>query len=86
MIKNCLTHILVLIFLISSNCLYSQQYKFEHYGQTIGLNNPFINSIEQDEHGFLVIGTGEGLGVFDGDKIKMYNSVVSRSSRSLYQV
>jgi len=56
----------LLIISISSLSVRSQFYQFQTYGSEAGLNDPFIYSIVQDPRGFLLVGTGEGLGVFDG--------------------
>ncbi|MGM0530676.1 MAG: two-component regulator propeller domain-containing protein [Bacteroidota bacterium] len=45
---------------------YSQRYQFNHFGTSEGLTQPFIYTINQDEQGFLWIGTGAGLFRFDG--------------------
>lgn len=52
-----------LFFCISSK---SQNYNFQSYRESEGLNNRFIYSINQDKDGFLLIGTGDGLYKFDG--------------------
>ena len=36
-----------------------------------GLNDPFIYALEQNEKGYLLVGTGEGLGVFNGISFEM---------------
>ncbi len=51
---------------------FSQSYKFKKFQEKEGLNNRFIYFIDQDENGFLVIGTGEGLYRYDGFKFKSY--------------
>ncbi|MFT7611829.1 MAG: ligand-binding sensor domain-containing protein, partial [Parvicellaceae bacterium] len=63
----CKTRLLFLVvFSISSLAVQGQYYQFQTYGAEAGLNDPFIYSIVQDTRGFLLVGTGEGLGVFDG--------------------
>ncbi|MBT4775518.1 MAG: hypothetical protein HON99_07350, partial [Crocinitomicaceae bacterium] len=49
----------------------SQYYQFQSYGLEAGLSDPFIYSITQDDRGYLLVGTGEGLGVFDGVSFEM---------------
>ena len=49
----------------------SQYYQFQGYGLEAGLSDPFIYSITQDDRGYLLVGTGEGLGVFDGVSFEM---------------
>ena len=45
---------------------YSQKYQFNHFGTSEGLTQPFIYTINQDDRGFLWIGTGAGLFRYDG--------------------
>lgn len=52
--------------------LKSQEYKLDQLDQNVGLNNPFINTINQADNGNLIVGTGEGVGVFDGKNFEMY--------------
>ena len=52
--------------------LKSQEYKLDQFDQNVGLNNPFINTINQADNGNLLVGTGEGVGVFDGKTFEMY--------------
>jgi len=50
----------------------SQQYKVDQFGQNVGLDDPFINTIDQADNGYLLVGTGEGIGVFDGASFEMF--------------
>ena len=59
----------ILILLI--NNVYSQEYKFQQFSMQNGLNDPFIYALEQDDRGYLLVGTGEGLGIFDGVSFEM---------------
>ena len=52
--------------------LKSQEYKLDQFDQNFGLNNPFVNTINQADNGNLIVGTGEGVGVFDGKNFEMY--------------
>ncbi len=63
--------LILFLVLLSSVQLYGQEFKFEHLGQNVGLRDPFIYSIEQDNNGYLIVGTGEGVGVFDGESFDM---------------
>lgn len=49
----------------------SQEYTFQQFSQQHGLNDPFIYALTQDDRGFLLVGTGEGLGIFDGVSFRM---------------
>lgn len=43
-----------------------QSYTFQKYAEQDGLTNRFIYTLDQDERGNLMIGTGEGLFTYDG--------------------
>ncbi len=64
---------LFFLFLIYHNS-YSQEYKFHHLDKKQGLSHSFIYTINQDENGLLLVGTGEGVGVFDGTSFQMFGS------------
>ncbi len=72
------TFILLLITTVFSQAqdygflLKSQQYKLDQFDQNFGLNNPFVYTINQADNGSLLVGTGEGVGVFDGKNFEMY--------------
>jgi len=72
------TFILLLITTVFSQAqdygflLKSQQYKLDQFDQNFGLNNPFVYTINQADNGSLLVGTGEGVGVFDGENFEMY--------------
>lgn len=53
---------------IGSVVLQAQSITFKHYGIEEGLIHPSIYTINQDNNGFLWIGTGEGVCRFDGIK------------------
>ena len=53
---------------------YSQEYKFEHLDRKQGLSHSFIYTIEQDANGLLLVGTGEGVGVYDGKQFQMFTT------------
>ncbi len=55
-------------FLLFSFGVLSQSTTFKHFGIDEGLIHPSIYNINQDNNGFLWIGTGEGLCYFDGTK------------------
>ena len=61
----------LIILLISYLFGNAQYYQFKGYGLESGLTDPFIYSITQDARGYLIVGTGEGLGVFDGVSFEM---------------
>ena len=55
--------------------LFCQHYttQFNAYNVEDGLSHRFVNAIEQDEDGFIWIGTNYGLNRFDGYEFKVYN-------------
>lgn len=61
----------VLVLITVNILIYSQEYKFSFYGQHEGLTDVFINTINQDENGYLIVGTGQGVGFYDGRKFTM---------------
>ena len=58
--------VLLLILLNSFIFSYSQDLKFRPFGADKGLSDNYVYSIQQDNNGFLWLGTGEGLCRFDG--------------------
>ncbi len=59
---------------------FSQQIYFEHYSNDQGLSSESVNSILQDNFGFLWIGTDAGLDRFDGYDFKVYGNEIPSSS------
>ncbi len=56
----------LMFFFILSGITLAQDYHFKTYSTEDGLSNRFVYTINQDESGFLWIGTGSGLSRFDG--------------------
>lgn len=52
----------------------AQLYNIKLYTDDNGLAQNYIYSISQSKNGFLLIGTGEGFTVFDGDKFKTFTT------------
>ena len=44
----------------------TQSYKFKKFQEQDGLNSRFVYTLDQDEYGQLLIGTGDGLFIYDG--------------------
>lgn len=61
-----------LIILFLSCISYGQIYNFQYISQAKGLTNTFVNDIIQDDRGFLFISTGEGIGIYNGQKVEMF--------------
>jgi ligand-binding sensor domain-containing protein len=52
----------------------AQSYEYTRYSEKDGLKNRFVYSVNQDERGNLLIGTGEGLFSYDGFSFKEFNT------------
>ena len=66
---------LIILFLLSSTSFLSlaQSYQFRNYGVNEGLPGRFIYTINQDQDGFIWLGTDKGLCYFDGFEYHMVN-------------
>ncbi len=49
----------------------AQEYKFNYYGQEQGLTDLFIYTIDQADNGYLMVGTSQGIGFYDGSHFEM---------------
>lgn len=65
-------HILAFIFMLASFCSFGQRYSFVEYSTEIGLPQSQVNSIAQDDQGYLWIGTLGGLAKFNGKEFTSY--------------
>ncbi|MGV3609900.1 MAG: two-component regulator propeller domain-containing protein [Fluviicola sp.] len=63
--------LLVLVFGISQS-FNAQLYNIKSYTDDNGLAQNYVYSISQNENGLLLIGTGDGFNVFDGDRFKTF--------------
>ncbi|MEZ4799193.1 MAG: two-component regulator propeller domain-containing protein [Flavobacteriales bacterium] len=66
-----------LLLFICTLSVYSQSYSFRIYNEQDGLENRYINTIDQSNEGKLILGTGEGLFAFDGFEFKSYHTADS---------
>lgn len=64
----------LLLLLVLSYCAVAQSYKYDCYTADNGLAQNYIYAIEQDNNGFLWIGTGNGISRFDGHNFKTFNT------------
>ena len=77
---------LFLLILLSVSIISAQEnYEFTHYTASDGLSINFVTKVLQDSHGFIWIGTTNGLNRFDGYNFKIFepdrgdtNSISSR--------
>lgn len=63
---------ILLISLLSLS--YGQTFRFNQYTTEDGISQNFIYSINQDQNGYLWVGTGEGLCKFDGINFQTYTT------------
>ncbi len=69
-----LTRLTVLFMLCGLEMVFAQdEVKFEHISTDNGLSQNDINTIYQDDHGYLWFGTHDGLNKYDGYGFKVYN-------------
>ncbi len=66
--------ILSVIFLAFIASTYAQTYHFDNYSVKEGLAQSSVYSIDQDEKGFVWLGTASGLSSFDGNQIINYTT------------
>ncbi|MEL7834163.1 ligand-binding sensor domain-containing protein [Fodinibius sp. Rm-B-1B1-1] len=81
-----LINIFVLLFLFAG-IAEAQNLPFRNYSIEDGLSEAVVNTIAQDEEGYLWIGTGYGLNRFDGINFKSYyieDGLLNNSVQSLY--
>ena len=69
--------ILFLVGLILIPKTHSQRLKFEHYGEEDGLSHNSVRHIEQDDKGFIWLGTSSGLNRFDGYRFKRFSTTIN---------
>jgi ligand-binding sensor domain-containing protein/serine phosphatase RsbU (regulator of sigma subunit) len=62
-----------ILFIVASIACLGQSYRFKIFTEQQGLESRYVNTINQDENGKLIIGTGEGLFTFDGFDFKAYH-------------
>ncbi len=75
MIRTILLIFLTLLFFKFSTAQnFNNQLFFKRYGMQEGLSEATINSIKKDNHGYLWIGTNNGLDRFDGYSFKHYGN------------
>lgn len=63
----------LLFFLFFTGALTAQQYNFDHFTVKNGLSNNVVRAIEQDDLGFIYIGTNNGLNIYDGSTLSRFS-------------
>ncbi len=71
---------LILSICLSLTYTYSQGAYFEHLKVSNGLSHYSVNSLYQDEHGMIWIGTRDGLNRYDGNEITVYKQIKGDST------
>src|SRR6476646_8016261 len=66
--------ILIGIYLLSCHNLYAIQ-SIRYLGIEQGLSNNAVTSIYKDKHGFVWIGTYDGLNKYDGSTVRIYRNI-----------
>ena len=64
---------ILIICLVISCKLFSQDYSFRVYDNKVGLKSPEIFTVFIDSRGFIWLGGADGLTRFDGKNFKNYN-------------
>ncbi len=67
--------VIMTLLYFNSSPVYSQGTFFEHLKITDGLSHYSVNSLYQDEHGFVWIGTRDGLNRYEGNKITVFRQI-----------
>lgn len=75
---------LFVIFLISASTLFGQRYAFISFSTPEGLPQSQVNSITQDDAGYLWVGTFEGLARFNGKDFVSFNKSNGLLSNRIY--
>jgi len=73
-LNNIITLLLLFVGLIVSSIGYTQSYQFSKYSIEEGLPQQYIYSLNQDDHGFIWVGTGDGISKFDGIEFQNYTT------------
>ncbi len=75
--------LLIIGAVFSTPPLYAQQakqYSFSHYTATMGLVSNQVNSVVQDQAGYIWVGTTDGLQRFDGQRYKTFRHIRNDST------
>ncbi len=72
--KKVITTVLIVLLSLISSFAQEISYRFEQISMDKGLSNNRVYSIIQDHHGFLWIGTLDGLNRYDGYEFKVFKS------------
>lgn len=84
----CLSRWLLVLLLIHVGISSAQEYAFRNYSIGQGLSESVVNTLIQDEKGYIWMGTGFGLNRFDGHDFTIYlqeNGLKSTQINTLYK-
>ena len=71
---------LILVWLMTSLAIAGADFKFQHLNTSYGLPNQQVESLVQDQNGYIWIGTRNGLAKFDGYNVETYYHVEGQSN------
>ena len=75
------TLLIIFVFLLPAGNIHGvQNAYFEHLKVSNGLSHYSVNSLYQDEHGLVWIGTRDGLNRYDGNEITVYKQIIGDST------
>lgn len=66
--------VLIFLWLFLSSVAFGQNFRLKEYTIEDGLPQNFIYTVNQDKHGYLWVGTGDGLARFDGNEFESYTT------------
>lgn len=67
----------ILFFLLHADYLGAQSFRFNTFDSSVGLPQNFVYALEQDQDGYLWMGTGEGLVRYNGLEFENFNQTDS---------
>ena len=71
---------LILAWLFTSLITDAADFKFQHLNTSYGLPNQQVESLVQDEEGYIWIGTRNGLARYDGYNVETYYHIEGKSN------
>ena len=76
---------IILFFLSEKNCAQNfPNIQFSQLSDKDGLSNNMVNSIAQDNDGFIWIGTSDGLNRFDGYKVRSFHQIPHQKNSLIF--
>jgi ligand-binding sensor domain-containing protein/serine phosphatase RsbU (regulator of sigma subunit) len=75
--RKVFTTIITVAALLITGSVISQEYRISHFGLNEGITHQFVYTVNQDNHGYIWVGTGQGLCRFDGT---VFNADIAQDS------